>query len=95
MDDLPLRAVAARLGAIVLILAALAAAGFTGVPNAGHHHPLSAAAYWDRSRLLGALSFGRERQRRASSEAPCNSHIAGPLSGLRVGALFRALTWLE
>ena len=88
VDDLRLRARAARLAAFVVIVAALAAAGCAGAPDPGHHHPEGAAAYWDRSRLLAALPFGAERQSVLAPEQLGNSHIAGPLAGLRVGALF-------
>jgi V8-like Glu-specific endopeptidase len=79
------RAVAASLGAFV-IAAALTTAGCTGTPNAGHHPPVT--AYWDRSRLLGARPFNRERPGVLAPSQLGNSHIAGPWAGLRVGALF-------
>ena len=83
-----MRAVAARLGALFVILAALAVGGCTGAPNGGHSHPPGAAAYWDKSRLLAALPFFRQRHGTLAPSQPGNSHVAGPLSGLRVGALF-------
>jgi V8-like Glu-specific endopeptidase len=88
MDDLPLRAIAGALGALVVIVAALAAAGCTGAPDAGHHQPQSAVAYWNRSRLIGAQPFFRERRGALAPRQLGNSHMAGPLAGLRVGALF-------
>jgi phytoene dehydrogenase-like protein len=83
-----LRAIAARLGAFVVIAAALTAAGCSAAPDAEQHHPPNAAAYWDRSRLLNALPFFRERQGALAPKRLGNSHLAGPLAGLRVGALF-------
>lgn len=84
-----LRAAAARLGAVVVIVAALIVSGCTAAPNtADHHHPQGAAAYWDRARLLGAMPFFRARPSVLAPGQLGNSHIAGPLAGLRVGALF-------
>jgi V8-like Glu-specific endopeptidase len=79
-------AVAAWLCAVVVIAVALAAAGCTAAPNQGHHAP-GAAAYWDRSRLLGARPF-KGRLHVLAPRQLGNSHLAGPLAGLRVGALF-------
>jgi V8-like Glu-specific endopeptidase len=60
-----------------MCVAVAASAVLAGCTDA--HHPLGAAGYWDRSRLLGAQPFTRR---------PGQSHTAGPLAGLRVGALF-------
>jgi V8-like Glu-specific endopeptidase len=83
-----LRASRARLGAFVVIAAVLTGAGCSSGPNAAHRHPEKAAAYWDKSRLLAARPFFRERQGALAPSQPGNSHITGPLAGLRVGALF-------
>ena len=83
------RLLAACLSAVV-IAAVLTVAGCTAAPSASdlHHHPESAAAYWDRSRLLGAQPFVRGQQGVLAPSRLGNSHISGPLAGLRVGALF-------
>jgi V8-like Glu-specific endopeptidase len=81
------RAVAARLCAFA-IAAALTVAGCAGSSSSGHHPSAGAATYWDRSRLLGALPFTRERPGVLAPRQLGNSHIAGLRAGLRVGALF-------
>jgi V8-like Glu-specific endopeptidase len=84
-------AIVARLGATAIAAALTVAgsvAGCTATPDAGHHPPPAPAAYWDRSRLLGAQPFIRERPGVLAPGEFGNSHIAGPLAGLRVGALF-------
>jgi V8-like Glu-specific endopeptidase len=79
----------AWVGAFGVIAAALTAAGCTAAPSAGQqHHSPSATAYWDRERLLEALPFVRERPSVLAPAQLGNSHVAGPLAGLRVGALF-------
>jgi V8-like Glu-specific endopeptidase len=80
------RSAAARLAASVIAAAALAVAGCAAT-QAGHH-PLGAAGYWSRSRLLGAMPFNPAQLRRPAPGQSANSRIAGPLPGLRVGALF-------
>jgi V8-like Glu-specific endopeptidase len=83
------RARAAGRLAAGLTLAAALASGCTSAPAYGHHHHLPGAlGYWDRSRLLGALPFiGSEHVVPLPGQS-ASSHIAGPRSGLRVGALF-------
>lgn len=48
----------------------------------------SGAAYWDRSRLLGALPFRFGGERVPKPGQPAGSRTSGTRSGLRVGALF-------
>ncbi len=79
--SLKLRA-AVSLGTFAVVAAVLAVAGCSASPDA-RHHPPSGAAYWDRSRLLGALPFIRLAPRQLG-----NSHTPGLRTGLRVGALF-------
>jgi V8-like Glu-specific endopeptidase len=80
------RAAATGLSALFAPVAALLmAASFGATPTATHHHPPQAAAYPDRSRLLGALT--RERHVPTLGQLAA-SHIAGPQQGLRIGALF-------
>jgi V8-like Glu-specific endopeptidase len=78
---------AARLSAFA-IAAALTVAGCTAAPNSGHHAPPVTATYWDKSRMLRALPFTSRRTGVLAPRQLGNSHIAGPLAGLRVGALF-------
>ncbi|HTZ94227.1 MAG TPA: trypsin-like serine protease [Streptosporangiaceae bacterium] len=65
----------------------LAVAGCSASPGPGQHRPQNAAAYWDKSRLLGAVPFARGPHALAPRQLG-NSHIAGLGAGLRVGALF-------
>jgi V8-like Glu-specific endopeptidase len=83
------RAVATVHGAFAgAIAAVLAAAGCGATPASTHRHlPQGAVAYWDRSRLIGALPFIPERAGPALGQSAI-SHIAGPREGLRIGALF-------
>ncbi len=83
------RAAATVVSAFVGTFAALlTAAGCGAIPAAAHRHPSQGAvAYWNRSRLLGALPFIRERAAPALGQSAI-SHIAGPRQGLRIGALF-------
>lgn len=80
---------AAGLSAFVAMVAAsLLAAGCSAAPTSRPHHPPAAAAYWNRSRLLGAQPYVREQPPGPAPELSAASHIAGPRQGLRVGALF-------
>jgi V8-like Glu-specific endopeptidase len=83
------RAAATGLSAAFAAVAALLpAASCSATPTATyHHHPQGAAAYWDRSRLLGALPFVGQRHVPVLGQSAV-SHIAGPREGLRIGALF-------
>jgi V8-like Glu-specific endopeptidase len=74
--------------ASALAVALLAAAGCSSASSAGHRVVQSAAAYWDRTRLLGALPFGLAGSRLRLPGQPADSRTAGPRAGLRVGALF-------
>jgi V8-like Glu-specific endopeptidase len=68
--------------------ALLGAAGCSSAPAAVHHPLQAAAAYWDRTRLLGALPFQLAGRHLPLPGQSANSRTAGPRSALRVGALF-------
>ncbi len=80
------RAAVVRLGACA-VAGAVTVAGCAVSAGAGarHHPQQGAAAYWNRSRLLGAQPFAGRKQ---SVAIAGRSHLAGPRSGLRIGALF-------
>jgi len=89
------RAVTVRLGpglsrwcASALAAALLGVAGCSSAPAAVRHPAEAAAAYWDRTRLLGALPFRLTPTRLPAPGQSADSHTAGPRTGLRVGALF-------
>jgi V8-like Glu-specific endopeptidase len=68
--------------------ALLAVAGCSSAPAAAAHPAQGAAAYWDRTRLLGALPFELADRHLPLPGQSADSRTAGPRSGLRVGALF-------
>jgi V8-like Glu-specific endopeptidase len=68
--------------------ALLAVAGCSSAPAAAAHPAQGAAAYWDRTRLLGALPFELADRHLPLPGQSADSPTAGPRSGLRVGALF-------
>lgn len=74
--------------ASVVAVAVLLVAGCGAVPGADHHPPQGGAAYWDRARMLGTLPFRFGHERVPLPGQSADSHTAGPLAGLRVGALF-------
>jgi len=80
------RAAVVRLGACAVAGAVtVAGCAASAGPGRRHHPHPGAAAYWTRSRLLGAQPFAGRKQ---SVAVAGQSHIAGPRSGLRIGALF-------
>jgi V8-like Glu-specific endopeptidase len=84
-------AVAAAVSAVVWAVVwglLLTVAGCSSAPAAVSHPAQDAAAYWDRTRLLGALPFQLTGRRLPLPGQAANSRTAGPRSGLRVGALF-------
>ena len=88
-------AVTVRLGpgfsrwcASALAAALLGVVGCSSAPAAVRHPAEDAAAYWDRTRLLGAQPFRLAPRQRPAPGQSTDSRTAGPRSGLRVGALF-------
>jgi V8-like Glu-specific endopeptidase len=78
-----------RLRASVFACAVLLAAGCAaGAGSRPPHRPPSAAGYWDRSRLLGALPLLPGHGRVPLPGQSASSRTAGPVAALRVGALF-------
>lgn len=80
--------VSAGLLALAGAAAVLLAAGCAAMPGADHHPPQSATAYWDKTRLLGALPFMPGHERVPLPGQSASSHTAGAGAALRVGALF-------
>jgi len=79
---------ASRWCASAVAAAMLAVVGCSSAPAAGHRIAPGAAAYWDRTRLLGALPFRLAGRRLPLPGQSADSRTAGPRAGLRVGALF-------
>jgi V8-like Glu-specific endopeptidase len=79
---------ASRWCAPVAATALLVVAGCSAVPAAEHRLAQDAAAYWDRTRLLGALPFGPAGRHLPLPGQSADSRTAGSRAGLRVGALF-------
>jgi V8-like Glu-specific endopeptidase len=82
------RAGVSRWCAPAVAAALLAVAGCSSAPAAVHHPAQDAAAYWDRTRLLGALPFQLADRHLPLPGQSADSRTAGALSGLRIGALF-------
>ena len=74
--------------ASMLAAAALVLSGCSAAPAAEHRLAQDAAAYWDRTRLLGALPFGLAARHLPLPGQAADSRTAGAKAGLRVGALF-------
>jgi V8-like Glu-specific endopeptidase len=72
----------------VIAAAALTVAACSSAPAAAPRPVQNAAAYWTRTRLLGALPFLLEGRHVPPPGQSANSRTAGPRAGLRVGALF-------